>query len=273
MNSVQNPDATDGDRSDASDAPDAARTAPVMPITGGRRGIGAATVRLAARRGYDVAFSYLSNDAAAEDLSAAIEMEGRGAIAVRADSADPAEVSRMFDRVDRRFGGLDVLVDNSAMIARPSRFEDLDHERLRRVFSVNAIGPILCARQAVKRMSHRHGGRGGAVVNVSSASARLGSPSESVDYASSKGAVETMAIVFAKEVVRDGIRRNCVRPGHIYTKMHASGGEAGRVDRVKDSIPMGGGGEPEEVARAILWLAGPEASFVTGTFLDVTGGK
>ena len=170
MTSVRNPDAKDGDRPDApaASAPDAGRSAPVMLITGGSRGIGAATVRLAARRGYDVAFSYLSNEAAARDLVAAIEMEGRSAIAVRANSAVPAEVSRMFDRIDRRFSRLVVLVNNAAMIARQSRLEDLDYERVRRVFSVNAIGPILCAQQAVKRMSHRHGGRGGAVVNVSS---------------------------------------------------------------------------------------------------------
>lgn len=273
MTSVRNPDAPDGGRPDGPAAPDAGRSAPVMLITGGSRGIGAATARLAARRGYDVAFSYLSNEAAARELVTAIEADGRGAIAVRADSADPNEVSRMFERVDRRFGRLDVLVNNAAMIARQSRLEDLDYERVRRIFAVNAIGPILCAQQAVRRMSHRHGGRGGAVVNVSSASARLGSPNEYVDYASSKGAVETMTTGLAKEVAREGIRVNCVRPGHIHTEMHASGGEPGRVDRVKDSIPMGRGGAPEEVAHAILWLAGPEASFVTGTFLDVTGGK
>jgi NAD(P)-dependent dehydrogenase (short-subunit alcohol dehydrogenase family) len=144
---------------------------------------------------------------------------------------------------------------------------------MQRIFAVNAIGPILCAQQATKRMSYRHGGRGGSVINVSSASARLGSPGEYVDYAASKGAVETFTIGFAKEVARDGIRVNCIRPGHIYTEMHASGGEPGRVDRVKETIPMGRGGQPDEVARAILWLAGAEASFVTGTFLDVTGGK
>lgn len=248
-------------------------TARVILITGGSRGVGAATARLAAKQGYDVAFSYLFNEAAAKDIVAGIEADGRRALAIRADSADPADVSRMFESVDRRFGRLEVLVNNAAMIAHHSRLEDLDYERVRRMFAVNAIGPFLCAQQAAKRMSHRHGGRGGAVVNISSASARLGSPNEYVDYASTKGAVETMTIGFAKEVAREGIRVNCVRPGHIYTEMHASGGDPGRVDRVKDSIPMGRGGEPEEVARAILWLAGPEASFITGTFLDVTGGK
>ena len=159
------------------------------------------------------------------------------------------------------------------MLARQSRLEDLDFERVRRVFAVNSIGPILCAQQAVKRMSTRYNGRGGSVINISSASARLGSPNEYVDYAASKGAVETFTTGFAKEVAREGIRVNCIRPGHIYTEMHASGGEPDRVNRVKDTVPMGRGGQPEEVARAILWLASAEASFITGTFLDVTGGK
>ena len=246
---------------------------PLILITGGSRGVGAATARLAAKRGYDVAFSYHANEAAARDVVADIDGEGRRSLAIRADSADPDAVARMFADVDHRFGRLDVLVNNAAMLARQSRFEDLGFERMARIFAVNAIGPILCAQQAVKRMSLRHGGRGGAIVNMSSASARLGSPNEYVDYAATKGAVETLTTGLAKEVAREGIRVNCVRPGHIYTEMHASGGEPGRVDRVKDSIPMGRGGEPDEVARAILWLAGAEASFVTGTFLDVTGGK
>jgi NAD(P)-dependent dehydrogenase (short-subunit alcohol dehydrogenase family) len=236
---------------------------PLILITGGSRGIGAATARLAAAQGYDVAISFVSDEGAAR----AVVSE------VRADSADSAQVVALFDAIDREFGRIDVLVNNAATLARQSRMEDLGVERMRRIFAVNAIGPILCAQQAVKRMSHRHGGRGGAVVNVSSASARLGSPNEYVDYAASKGALETFTIGFAKEVAREGIRVNCVRPGHIYTDMHASGGEPGRVDRVKDSIPMGRGGQPEEVARAILWLASDSASFVTGTFVDVTGGK
>ena len=206
-------------------------------------------------------------------MAADVEAAGRRALAIRADSADPGQVAGLFEAIDQEFGRLDVLVNNAAIIARQSRLEDLGFERMQRIFAVNAIGPMLCAQQAVKRMSTRHGGRGGAVVNVSSASARLGSPNEYVDYAASKGALETFTTGLAKEVAREGIRVNCVRPGHIYTEMHASGGEPGRVDRVKDSIPMGRGGQPEEVARAILWLAGAEASFVTGTFLDATGGK
>lgn len=250
-----------------------AEQAPVILVTGGSRGVGAATARLAAARGYDVAFSFLSDEAAARAVAAGVEAAGRRALPVRADNADPAQVARLFAAVDRAFGRIDVLVNNAAMLARQSRLEDLGFERMQRVFAVNAIGPILCAQQAVRRMSHRHGGRGGVVINVSSASARLGSPNEYVDYAASKGAVETFTTGFAKEVAREGIRVNCIRPGHIYTEMHASGGEPGRVDRVRDTIPMGRGGQPEEVARAILWLASAEASFVTGTFLDVTGGK
>ena len=221
--------------------------APLILITGGGRGMGAATARLAAAQGYDVAISFVSDEAAAHAVVADVEALGRRALAVRAN--------------------------NAAMLARQCRTEDLGFERMQRIFAVNAIGPILCAQQAAKRMSHRHDGPGGVIINISSASARLGSPNEYVDYAASKGALETFTIGFSKEVARDGIRVNCIRPGHIYTDMHASGGEPGRVDRVKDSIPMGRGGQPEEVARAILWLAGPEASFITGTFLDVTGGK
>ncbi|WP_186236685.1 SDR family oxidoreductase [Burkholderia gladioli] len=246
---------------------------PLILITGGGRGVGAATARLAAAQGYDVAISFVSDEAAARAVAADVEAAGRRALAVRADSADPGQVAGLFEAIDQEFGRLDVLVNNAAIIARQSRLEDLGFERMQRIFAVNAIGPMLCAQQAVKRMSTRHGGRGGAVVNVSSASARLGSPNEYVDYAASKGALETFTTGLAKEVAREGIRVNCVRPGHIYTEMHASGGEPGRVDRVKDSIPMGRGGQPEEVARAILWLAGAEASFVTGTFLDATGGK
>jgi NAD(P)-dependent dehydrogenase (short-subunit alcohol dehydrogenase family) len=246
---------------------------PLILITGGSRGVGAATARLAAAQGYDVAISFISHESAAQAVVADVEAQGRRALAVRADSADPDQVVHLFTEIDRVFGRIDVLVNNAAMLALQSRIEDLDFARMQRIFAVNAIGPILCAQQAVRRMSTRYNGTGGAVINVSSAAARLGSPNEYVDYAASKGAVETFTTGFAKEVARDGIRVNCVRPGHIYTDMHASGGEPGRVDRVKDSIPMGRGGQPEEVARAILWLASAEASFITGTFLDVTGGK
>ncbi|WP_026363100.1 SDR family oxidoreductase [Methylopila sp. M107] len=248
-------------------------SAPVILITGGSRGMGAATARLAAQRGYDVAISYISDKAAAEAVASDVEAAGRKALPVRADSADPKDVIELFAEVDNKFGRLDVLVNNAAIIAKQSRLEDLSFERMQRIFAVNSIGPILCAQQAIKRMSTRHNGRGGVVINISSASARLGSPNEYVDYAASKGALETFTTGFAKEVAREGIRVACIRPGHIYTEMHASGGEPGRVDRVRDSIPMGRGGQPEEVAQAILWLASSEASFITNTYLDVTGGK
>ncbi len=247
--------------------------APVMLITGGGRGIGAATARLAAAQGYDVAISFVSNESAAVAVAADVEATGHRALAVRADSADPQHVAALFAAIDRTFGRLDVLVNNAAILAQQSRLEDLEFERLQRVFAVNAIGPMLCAQQAEKRMSYRHNGRGGSVINISSAASRLGSPNEYIDYAASKGALETFTSGFAKEVARDGIRVNCIRAGHIYTDLHASGGEPGRVDRVKDSIPMGRGGQPEEIARAILWLASDEASYITGAFLDVTGGR
>lgn len=247
--------------------------APLILITGGGRGVGAATARLAAAQGYDVAISFVSNEAAALAVAADVEAAGRRALPFRADSADPEQISQLFDAIDRDFGRIDVLVNNAAIIAQQSRLEDIGFERMQRLFAVNAIGPILYAQQAVKRMSNRHGGQGGSIINISSTSARLGSPNEYVDYAASKGALETFTIGLAKEAAREGIRVNCIRPGHIYTEMHASGGEPGRVDRVRDTIPMGRGGQPEEVARAILWLASAEASFTTGTFLDVTGGK
>jgi NAD(P)-dependent dehydrogenase (short-subunit alcohol dehydrogenase family) len=245
----------------------------VILITGGSRGIGAATARIAAARGYDVAISYVAREASARQVVADIEAVGRRAMAVRADSADPAQVVALFHEVDRRLGSVDVLVNNASILDQQSRMEHLAFERMQRIFAVNAIGPMLCAQQAVQRMALRHGGRGGSIINVSSAAARLGSPNEYIDYAASKGAVETFTTGLSKELAQEGIRVNCVRPGHIYTDMHASGGEPGRVDRVKSSIPMGRGGQPEEVAHAILWLASDEASFVTGTFLDATGGK
>lgn len=247
--------------------------APIILITGGSRGIGAATARLAAARGYDVAISYAEREAAALAVVADIEAAGRRGIAVQADNASAADIARLFETVDRELGTLDVLINNASILALQSRLEELSVERIQRIFAVNTIGTMVCAQEAVRRMAFRHGGKGGAIVNISSAAARLGSPNEYVDYAASKGAVETFTTGLAREVAQEGIRVNCVRPGHIYTEMHASGGEPGRVDRVKASIPMGRGGQPEEVAQAILWLASAEASFVTGTFLDATGGK
>jgi len=246
---------------------------PVMLITGGSRGVGAATARLAAEQGYDVAISFVSNESAALAVVQAVQGLGRRALAVRADSADPQQVIDLFAAIDDAFGRIDVLVNNAGVLSKQSSLEGLSFERMQRTFAVNAIGPMLCAQQAVRRMSTRHGGQGGSIINVSSGAARIGSPNEYVDYAASKGALETFTMGLSKEVARAGIRVNCVRPGHIYTEMHASGGEPGRVDRVKDAVPMGRGGQPEEVAQAILWLASAHASYVTGTFLDVTGGR
>ena len=247
--------------------------APLILITGGSRGVGAATARLAAAKGYDVAISYVANESAALAVVADIEAMGRKALAVRADSAHPDQVADLFTAIDRRFGRIDVLVNNAGVLATQSRLEGLSLERMQRIFAVNSIGPMLCAQQAVKRMAYRHNGAGGVVINISSASARLGSPNEYLDYAASKGALETFTIGFAKEVAREGIRVNCVRPGHIYTDMHADGGEPGRVDRIKTSLPMQRGGTAEEVADAIAWLLSDKSSYVTGSFIEAAGGR
>lgn len=244
-----------------------------MLITGAGRGIGAATARLAAQRGYAVCVNYRSNRAAADGVVGDIARAGGKAIAVAADIASEGEVMRLFETVDRDLGPLSALVNNAGTLERQMRLEQMDAARLDRVFAVNVIGSFLCAREAVRRMSTRRGGRGGAIVNVSSGAARLGAPNEYVDYAASKGALDTMTIGLAQEVAADGIRVNGVRPGYIYTELHAQGGEPGRVDRVKQYVPLRRGGQPEEVARAILWLLSDEASFSTGTFIDVTGGR
>jgi NAD(P)-dependent dehydrogenase (short-subunit alcohol dehydrogenase family) len=246
---------------------------PVALITGGSRGIGAATARLAAERGYAVAISYLSNHAAAQAVVAEIEGHGRRALAVQADVGSEAEVCRMFAEVDRHLGLLTALVNNAGVLDLQTRVEHMTGERLTRIFTTNVTGAFLCAREAVRRMSTARGGRGGAIVNVSSGASRLGSPGEYVDYAASKGAIDTMTIGLAREVAEEGIRVNAVRPGFIYTDIHATGGEPNRVDRVKAVVPMKRGGHVEEVARAILWLLSDEASYTTGAFIDVTGGK
>lgn len=242
-------------------------------MTGGSRGIGAATARLAAQRGYAVCVNYVSNRIAADGVVAEIERGGGKAIAAAADVASEADVVRLFETVDKSLGRVTALVNNAGTLEKQMRLEQMDAARLTRMFAANVIGSFLCAREAVKRMSTRHGGRGGAIVNVSSGAARLGSPNEYVDYAACKGAIDTMTIGLAREVAEEGIRVNAVRPGHIYTEIHALGGEPGRVDRVKHSVPMRRGGQPEEAARAILWLLSDEASFSTGTFIDVTGGR
>jgi NAD(P)-dependent dehydrogenase (short-subunit alcohol dehydrogenase family) len=246
---------------------------PVLLVTGGSRGIGAATARLAAQRGYAVCLSYHSNAAAAAAVVADIEAAGGEALAIAADVASESDVLHLFEAADRRFGRLTALVNNAGVLEHHMRVEQMSLGRLQRVMATNVIGAFLCAREAVRRMSTRHGGEGGAIVNVSSMAAKLGSPNEYVDYAASKGAIDAMTIGLAKEVAAEGIRVNAVRPGVIYTDIHASGGEPGRVDRIKGAVPMQRGGQPEEVARAVLWLLSDEASYCTGTFIDVSGGR
>ena len=242
-------------------------------ITGASRGIGAATAKLAAARGYAVCVNYLRNRVAAEAVVAAIEAQGGRAIAVAADVAAEADVMRLFQTVDRQLGTPSALVNNAGVLETQMRVDEMDAARLNRVFAANVTSCFLCAREAVRRMSTKHGGRGGAIVNVSSAAARLGSAGEYVDYAASKGAVDTLTIGLAREVATEGIRVNAVRPGFIYTDIHASGGEPARVDRVKAFVPMQRGGQPAEVAHAILWLLSDEASYATGTFIDLAGGR
>lgn len=244
-----------------------------MVVTGGSRGIGAATARLAAGAGYAVCIGYLNNEAAATGVVESITSSGGRALAVPADVGREDDVVRLFERVDAELGPVTALVNNAGILERQARVEDMDAERLSRVLATNVTGSFLCAREAVKRMSRRHGGPGGAIVNLSSAAARLGSPNEFVDYAAAKGAVDTFTLGLAKEVAEEGIRVNAVRPGVIYTDIHASGGEPDRVERVKGAVPMQRGGTPEEVAQAVLWLLSDQASYVTGALLDVAGGR
>ena len=245
----------------------------VVLVTGGGRGIGAATALLAARRGYAVAVNYLRDADAADEVVARIVADGGDAAALQADVAVEAQVAGLFARLDARFGRLDALVNNAGVLETQMRLDCMDATRVRRVLDANVVGPLLCCREAVRRMSTRHGGQGGAIVNVSSVAALTGSPGEYVDYAASKGALDTLTRGLAQEVAQEGIRVNGVRPGFIYTGMHASGGEPGRVDRVKAFVPMRRGGQPEEVAQAILWLLSDEASYSTGGFIDVAGGR
>jgi NAD(P)-dependent dehydrogenase (short-subunit alcohol dehydrogenase family) len=245
----------------------------VLLVTGGSRGIGAAVARLAAERGYAVCVNYRANADAAAAVVAGITRAGGRAIAVQGDVAREADVLRVFERAQSALGPLDALVNNAAILEPQAVLADMDLARLERVFGTNLLGAFLCAREAVRRLSTRLGGPGGAIVNVSSVAARIGSPGEYVDYAATKGALDTLTVGLAREVAIEGIRVNGVRPGFIYTDIHAAGGEPGRVDRVKSSIPMQRGGQPEEVAAAVLWLLSDEASFTTGAILDVAGGK
>jgi len=245
----------------------------IMVITGAGRGIGAATALLAAERGYAVCLNYRHNRAAAETIVKKIERAGGRAIAVAADIASETEVVRLFATVDRELGALSALVNNAGILERQMRVAEMDAARLTRIFATNVTGSFLCAREAVRRMSSKRGFSGGAIVNVSSVAATLGAPGEYVDYAASKGAVESLTIGLAKEVAEEGIRVNAVRPGFIYTDIHADGGEPDRVERVKEFVPMKRGGQPEEVARAILWLLSAEASYTTGAIIPVAGGR
>ena len=240
-----------------------------MLVTGGARGIGAATCRLAAKEGYTVCVNYLRNRDAAESVVQEIK---NNAIAVAADVAQEADVVRLFETVDRELGRIDVLVNNAGIVARASRLQDMDLARIQKLFATNVFGAMLCAREAVKRMSTRNGGKGGVIVNLSTGFVKSGGPGMFLDYASSKGAIDVFTGGLAREVATEGIRVNAVRPGMIDTQIHADGGDPERLKKAKDIVPMKRHGEADEVARAILWLASDAASYTTGTVLDVSGG-
>ncbi|MGB9092135.1 MAG: SDR family oxidoreductase [Pseudomonas farsensis] len=245
----------------------------VIVITGASRGIGAATARLAAQQGYHICINYHADDQAAQAVLAQVRELGAKAIAVRADASVEDEVAQLFQRVDHELGPVTALVNNAGTIATQSRVDEMSEFRLLKVMKTNVVGPMLCAKYALLRMARRHGGQGGAIVNVSSVAARLGSPDEYVDYAASKGALDTFTVGLAKEVAGDGVRVNGVRPGYIHTGFHALSGDADRVAKLEPGLPMGRGGRPEEVAEAILWLLSDKASYSTGSFIDLGGGR
>ena len=246
---------------------------PIILITGASRGIGAATARLAATRGFAVAINFMHRADAAETLARELVATGTDAITVQADVSREEDVLRLFATVDTRLGTLTALVNNAGILEQQMRLDAMTADRWHRVLATNVVGSFLCAREAVRRMSTQHGGRGGAIVNLSSVASVIGGANEYIDYAASKGAVDAMTVGLAREVATEDIRVNAVRPGATRTDIHASGGEPGRVDRVKAAIPMKRGGEPEEIAAAIMWLVSEEASYVTGAVLDVAGGR
>ena len=245
----------------------------VLLITGASRGIGAATALLAARRGYAVAVNYTANSLAADEVVRAIRAAGGTAIAVQADVGDEAQVTAMFEKVDARLGRLTALVNNAGVVDVKARVDEMSVARLERMFRINVVGSFVCAREAVRRMSTKHGGAGGAIVNVSSVAARVGGPGEYVDYAASKGAIDSFTLGLAKEVADEGIRVNAVRPGLVDTDIHASGGQPERAHRLAPVVPMRRIGVPDEIAGAIVWLLSAEASYTTGALLDVSGGR
>lgn len=248
-------------------------TQKVLLVTGGSRGIGAAICRLGSKAGYRIAVNYASNQTAAAALVGEIKAAGGEAFAVRGDVGVESDIVAMFGAVDRAYGRLDAFVNNAGIVDIKARVDEMDVSRLERMMRINVVGPFLCAREAVKRMSTRHGGSGGSIVNISSAAAMLGSPGEYVDYAASKGAIDTFTIGLAREVALEGIRVNAVRPGIIDTEIHASGGQPDRVERVRDMLPMKRAGTVDEVAGAVLYFLSDAASYTTGAILNVSGGR